>query len=93
VFVPALQAGISNRHETQGVALGYVIPAFQAEAFKRHRRENINTVIEPVAGLQRDEKNKLMDGRISTEHSQLSTIYHGLGDGGGAGICSGGGSG
>jgi hypothetical protein len=31
LFVPALQAGLSNRHETQGVALGYVVPAFQAE--------------------------------------------------------------
>jgi hypothetical protein len=30
-FVPALQAGLSNAPETQGVALGYVIPALQAE--------------------------------------------------------------
>ena len=31
LVVPALQAGLSNYHETQGVALGYVIPALQAE--------------------------------------------------------------
>jgi GR25 family glycosyltransferase involved in LPS biosynthesis len=31
LFVPALQAGFSNYHKTQGVALGYVIPAIQAE--------------------------------------------------------------
>jgi hypothetical protein len=31
LVVPALQAGLSNLHKTQGVALGYVIPALQAE--------------------------------------------------------------
>ena len=31
LVVPALQAGLSNCHKTQGVALGYVIPALQAE--------------------------------------------------------------
>jgi len=31
LVVPALQAGLSNLHETQGVALGYVVPALQAE--------------------------------------------------------------
>jgi hypothetical protein len=36
---------MSNRHKTQGVALGYAIPAFQAEAFKPHSRENFNAVM------------------------------------------------
>jgi hypothetical protein len=31
VLVPALQAGLSNHHKTQGFALGYVLPALQAE--------------------------------------------------------------
>ena len=31
LIVPALQAGLSNLHDTQGVVLGYVVTALQAE--------------------------------------------------------------
>jgi hypothetical protein len=34
----------SKIHRTQGVALGYVIPAFQAEAFKPLRAQRITTL-------------------------------------------------